>query len=105
MSKLSLLTFLLAVATNTAIAGFGGMTDVGSEHDGSSGSGGFVAPGALVSAIFGAFVGYRLEQAFHRSELRQHGATDSDLEGMEFGGKVGAAIGAILGPLLFHLVA
>lgn len=105
MFKLPLAPLILILTADMANAGFGGMANVGEEHEGLRGSTGFVTPAALISAVIGAVVGYRLEQAFHRHELREHGATNEDLKGMQLGGKIGAAIGAVLGPTLFHLIA
>lgn len=105
MFKPSLAPLMLIVTADVVNAGYGSMANVSEEHEGSRSPSAFVTPGALISAVIGAVVGYRLEQAFHRYELREHGATDEDLKGMQFGGKVGAAIGAVLGPTLFQLIA
>lgn len=87
---------LLGIASTAAIAGFGGMGNVESEDTGP------VDLSALPIMLIGAFIGFVIERAYTRAELKKLGHTDPG--SAYLGGKTGAIIGAFALPLVVGLL-
>lgn len=93
-----MLPTLGAAAPFAAFTGFGGMSNVESDETSSSS----IFGPHLIPILLGAIAGYYIERSFTAASLKKRGVQYSSSSYL--GGKTGAIIGAIAGPVLFGLL-
>lgn len=79
---------------SSAYAGFGGMGSIEASDTGS------VDSGILLRMIIGAAIGYFVEQAYNKAQMRKRGDTPPFSDA---GGVAGAMIGAFVFPMLIAI--